>query len=388
MNNCFAGKFQGMTVLVTGHTGFKGSWLSIWLRELGAKVVGYSLAPPTTPSNFSLCGLENKIIHIEGDVCDQDKLAATIAQYQPELVLHLAAQPIVLESYRNPMLTYQTNVMGTASVLEVIRRSTCVKAFVGVTSDKVYKDQGWYWGYREGDALGGFDPYSTSKAMTELVIASYRDSWPQSWKDGSKVTSFSQSPVSIASARAGNVIGGGDFADFRILPDFMKASVAGNQMVMRNPDSIRPWQHVMEPLSGYLWLAVKLLQHPDTYNEAWNFGPQEREPITCETLIAKAAHFWGDPCSGYRVEQQQHAAHEMHVLRVNWDLAAYRLNWAPAYGWEEAVKETVVWWKKYQAKCLEGTSVDMYDVCVDHIKEYVLKAQQKNISWAIREQSQ
>jgi len=387
MMNCFSNAYNGKRVLVTGHTGFKGSWLSIWLKNLGAEVIGYSLEPPTQPSNFELCALDKKITHIEGNICDLERFRQVLEQYQPEVVFHLAAQPIVLTSYQDPHLTYQSNVMGTISILEAVRQTDMVKVFVGVTSDKVYKDQNWYWGYRENDALGGFEPYSASKAMTELAIASYRSSWRQSWNQGPLSVRFSKSPVAIASARAGNVIGGGDFADFRILPDFMKACIAGEPMTMRNPSSIRPWQHVLEPLSGYLWLAVNQLQQPEQFNEAWNFGPAEREPVTCKDIIEQAADYWGAGCPGYEVRQNTNAAREMGVLRVNWDMAAYRLSWAPAYSWCEAVEETVLWWKKYQSLESGRGATDMYEVCKDHIEAYMARAKDRHILWAMDDKS-
>lgn len=377
MINCFNGVFKGKRILVTGHTGFKGSWLSIWLNELGAELVGYSLAPPTTPSNFDLCGLDQRMTHVVGDICDQAKLKKTIEEFKPELVFHLAAQPIVLASYRDPSETFRTNVMGTVSVLESVRDTDCVKAVVVVTSDKVYQDQGWYWGYRENDRLGGYDPYSASKAVTEQVVASYRSSWGQQWTEDGQAVSFSKQTVAIATARAGNVIGGGDFAPFRILPDFMRACVEGEVMEMRSPQSIRPWQHLLEPLSGYLLLAEKLLQSSGEYSEAWNFGPAEREPIDCETLIARAANLWEG--SAYEKVPGQAEVHETKVLRVNWDNAAYRLNWAPSYSWEDAVAETVSWWKKFQAADGEN---EMYPVCVDHINDYISRARELGLDWA------
>lgn len=382
MKRCFRERFRGKKILVTGHTGFKGSWLSIWLTELGAEVIGYSLEPPTNPSNFDLCHLQNRMTHIVGDVCDQQKLDAVFAQYKPEIVFHLAAQPIVLASYQDPHETFRTNVMGTACVLDAIRKAGGVNAFVGVTSDKVYKDQGWYWGYRESDTLGGYDPYSASKAAAETVIASYRQSWNQQWQEDQAVKRFSVAPTAIASVRAGNVIGGGDFADFRILPDFMRACMAGEPMQLRNPNSIRPWQHALEPISGYLWLAVHMLDHPEQYNDAWNFGPAEREPVVCEALVKLAAELWGEGCRGYTKQPVKVAAHETKILRVNWDQAAYRLNWMPAYSWQEAVEETVLWWQAYHAQLQSGQAPDMYGVCVDHIQVFVDKARDKDISWA------
>lgn len=381
MKHCFADSFRGKKILVTGHTGFKGSWLSIWLRELGAEVIGYSLEPPTTPSNFELCDLANKMTHIVGNVCDREHFKQVVSEHCPEIVFHLAAQPIVLTSYQDPHETFQSNVMGTTCVLDAIRQCGGVKVFIGVTSDKVYKDQGWYWGYRESDSLGGYDPYSASKAATEIVIASYRQSWNQQWQEHQSSKQFAVAPTAIASVRAGNVIGGGDFADFRILPDFMKACIAGEPMILRNPNSIRPWQHALEPLSGYLLLAAKMLAQPDAYNEAWNFGPAEREPIVCESLVKLATELWGNGCQGYITPKAVTAAHETQVLRVNWDQAAYRLRWMPTYSWQEAVTETVTWWKAYQAQCLAAETPNMYQVCVDHIQTYVDKAKQQQISW-------
>ncbi|PTB97867.1 CDP-glucose 4,6-dehydratase, partial [Marinobacter sp. Z-F4-2] len=278
MHTQFGDQFRNKRVLITGHTGFKGSWLSVWLKELGAEVIGYSLDPPTEPSNFRLCKLDQKLASHCGDVRDVANLTQVISSSKPEIVFHLAAQPIVLDSYRMPKDTFETNVMGTVNLLEAVRHTKSVRAVVAVTTDKVYADQGWYWGYRENDRLGGFDPYSSSKAMAELAVSSYRSTWQESWSENSDRVTFSNHPVAIASARAGNVIGGGDFARFRLLPDCMRACMDEQPIQVRRPDSIRPWQHLLEPLSGYLCLALKLLEEPEGYSESWNFGPAEREP--------------------------------------------------------------------------------------------------------------
>ena len=380
MRQVFDGVFEGMTVLVTGHTGFKGSWLSIWLRELGAKVVGYSLEPPTDPSNFELCGLGARIEHVHGDTRELEPLLATLRTYRPDVVIHLAAQPIVLTAYRDPKLTIDTNVTGTVNVLEAIRRTSSVRALVAVTTDKVYEDQGWFWGYRENDQLGGFDPYSASKAMAELAVRSYRQSWQQRWMDAATEQCFSERTVGIATARAGNVIGGGDFAKYRLVPDSMKALALGAPIEVRSPSSIRPWEHLLEPLSGYLWLAVSLLRDPDAFGEAWNFGPAERVPITCEHIAEEAIRLWGS--GSCKLGERSTEGHEASVLRVSWDKAASRLGWGPTYTWKEALAETVEWWKAYQRQLGGSSPANMYDVCVAHIHQYVTRAQELGIRWA------
>jgi CDP-glucose 4,6-dehydratase len=381
MNTQFGDQFRNRRVLITGHTGFKGSWLSVWLKELGAEVIGYSLDPPTEPNNFQLCKLHEKLIHIRGDVRNVETLTQAISIHRPEIIFHMAAQPIVLDSYREPKDTFETNLMGTVNLLEAVRNTESVRAVVVVTTDKVYADEGWYWGYRENDRLGGFDPYSSSKAMAELAVSSYRSAWRESWYENNDPVTFSNHPVAIASARAGNVIGGGDFARFRLLPDCMRALMKGQPLQLRRPESIRPWQHLLEPLSGYLCLALKLLDEPESYSEAWNFGPAEREPVSSRALIEKALDSWG---SG-RYEKSTKAAdgHETPVLRINWDKAAYRLSWSPAYTWEKAVEETVTWWKHYQTMLEKGDDPNyMYRVCADHIEEYVDCARNQGIGWA------
>lgn len=362
--------FKGLKVLVTGHTGFKGSWLSIWLRELGADVVGYSLPPPTSPSNFELSNLSQKIVHVIGDIRDYQSLKETIHLHKPQLVFHLAAQPIVLHSYRNPKETFDVNAGGTVNVLEAARECDSIKAMVMITSDKCYENQEWLWGYREGDTLGGPDPYSASKAMAELVISSYRKSFFEKGKQ-----------TFVASARAGNVIGGGDFSDFRLVPDSMKALMKKEPIIVRNPNSVRPWLNVLEPLSGYLWIAAKLLQEGASFAEAWNVGPLETDGITAQQMVEKAIELWGSgdwihpPSTG-------NVYAEMGLLRLNWDKASHRLKWRPAYTWEQAVATTVSWFKKYDEHCKHPQAVDMYDVGVDHIRSYVKQAQGLGLNWA------
>lgn len=364
----FAGAFAGLPVLVTGHTGFKGSWLVTWLLELGAQVTGYSLpVPPTQPSNFVASRLSERINDVRGDIRDYDHLRATIEQVRPKLIFHLAAQPIVLRSVELPKLTIDTNTGGTVNVLEAIRTTDSVRALVSITTDKVYENQEWLWGYRESDRLGGHDPYSASKAMAELAIASYRDTYFPT-KD------YEKHRVAIASTRAGNVIGGGDFADFRLVPDCMKALMEGRPIGVRNPLSVRPWQHVLEPLSGYLWLAVRLLQDGPAYGEAWNFGPLEQKGVPARDLADKLVELWG---SGSWVHTHPGFAEvETGQLRLSWDKAAHRLNWRPVYSWVEALAEITDWFKAFQA------GDDMYEVTRRHIRNYTARGRETGVDWA------
>jgi CDP-glucose 4,6-dehydratase len=373
MQNPFTDSYRDRVVLITGHTGFKGSWLAIWLRELGARVSGYSLDPPTDPSNFQACRLDGRVHDVRGDVRDLDRLRQTILRIKPEVVFHLAAQPIVLRSYREPKLTIDTNAGGTVNLLEAVRRSGSVRAVVCVTTDKVYEDEGWIWGYREIDRLGGHDPYSVSKAMAELAISSYRRCYFPPER-------FQEHRVSVASARAGNVIGGGDWAPYRLVPDCMRALLANEPIHLRNPHMVRPWQSVLESLSGYLWLGARLLG-PDgqRYAEAWNLGPQSSHAVTTRELVEKVIGLWG----GGRYETgSEQSEQETALLRLNWDKAANRLGWRTAYSWEEAVMETVGWFKRYQAQLSREPAVDMYGVCAEHIRAYTNRAREQGILWA------
>lgn len=366
--------FDGRTVMVTGHTGFKGSWLSIWLNEMGAHVIGYSLDPLTVPSNYQVSRLGDRITDLRGDIRDHERLIETIDEYKPEVIFHLAAQAIVIKGYNDPLLTIHTNTLGTVNILEAIRRTNSVKALVSITSDKCYENNEWVWGYRENDRLGGEDPYSASKAMAELAIASFRDSF-------FAVDKYAEHGTAIASTRAGNVIGGGDFSDFRLVPDCMRALMAGDPIVVRNPASVRPWQLMLEPLSGYLWLAVQLLERGGAFAKAWNFGPLERKGVTAGAITQKAVELWED--GSWVHEGEEEAVAETGTLRLNWDLAADQLQWRPTYTWEEALSEIVKWFKTYQKRDDGGDGLDMYDVAVDHINEYVLQAEKLGIGWAI-----
>ena len=360
--------YHNLPVLITGHTGFKGAWLTTWLLELGANVTGYSLPEPATHLNiFDIAQLSPHIADVRGDICDFASLHKVIAQHQPRIIFHLAAQPIVLRSVQEPKLTMDVNAGGTVNVLEAIRQTGSVRALVSVTTDKVYHNEEWLWGYREGDRLGGKDPYSASKAMAELAIQAYRQTY-------FPADSYNEHGVAIASARAGNVIGGGDFADFRLVPDCIKALMAGEPIGIRNPLSVRPWQHVLESLSGYLWLGEQLLSKGTAVAEAWNFGPKEQKGIPAQQLAEKLIELWG---SGSWVHTQPgYAQVETGQLRLNWDKAATQLDWQPIYSWDHALTEIVAWFKAFQAE------EDMHQVCQAHIQAYTQQAQQRKLTWA------
>ena len=369
MKKIFGGVYSGLPVLVTGHTGFKGSWLTAWLLELGADVTGFSLPdPPTTPSNFELMRLGSHINDVRGNICDYGHFQETVRINKPELIFHMAAQPIVLHGVEHPRMTMDVNSQGTIHVMEAVRATDSARALVCVTTDKVYKNQGWVWGYRETDELGGHEPYGASKAMAELAITAYRETF-------FPVREYEKHGVALASVRAGNVIGGGDFADFRLVPDCMQALMKDEPIGIRNPMSVRPWQHVLEPLSGYLLLGERLLRQGREYAEAWNFGPKETRGISSQELVEKLIEIWGrgtwehiDP--GY-------AKIETGLLRLSWEKAADRLGWQPAYSWEEALSEIAAWYKSLM------NEDDMHDVCCRHIVEYISRARLQNITWSL-----
>lgn len=348
--------WAGKRVFVTGHTGFKGSWLSIWLHALGAKVTGYALTPPTDPSLYDLCRVDRLVHSIIADVRDADRLAAAVAGARPEIVFHLAAQPIVRESYKNPVETYATNVLGTVHLLQAIRSCGDVKAFVNVTSDKCYENREWVWGYRESEPLGGYDPYSSSKACSELVTAAYRTSFfnpadPSGHKAG------------IASARAGNVIGGGDFASDRLLPDCVRAILGGKPIRLRNPEATRPWQHVLEPLSGYLLLARKLHGDNRAFAGAWNFGPDDSDVLPVSWVVGRFCRLWGGGAS-LAPDEGRHP-HEARSLKLDCSKAKAELGWRPRWGIDEALERVVDWTKAFAAP--EG---DLLSLCLSQIAAY------------------
>lgn len=332
-----AGSWSGRKVLVTGHTGFKGGWLALWLQKLGAEVVGYALEPATRPSLFETAGVAKGMRSIFGDVRDPQKLTKLVSEFQPEIVFHLAAQSLVRPSYADPVGTYSTNVMGTVHLLEAIRMAGSVKAIVVVTSDKCYENNEWVWGYRETDPMGGFDPYSNSKGCAELVTAAYRQSFFASGRDKAAKTG-------IASARAGNVIGGGDWSADRLVPDFIRAMSGQEPIRVRNPNAQRPWQHVLEPLGGYLALAEKLSgAQIEKYASGWNFGPSDADAITVGAIVQKLSTLWG-PGASFTIDSGEHP-HEASFLKLDCSKARAHLGWQPRIGVDTALAWTVEWHK-------------------------------------------
>ncbi|MBI5919134.1 MAG: CDP-glucose 4,6-dehydratase [Nitrosomonadales bacterium] len=348
--------WHGKRVLLTGHTGFKGSWLSLWLQSLGAQVVGYALAPPTDPSLFDVADVGSGMESIIGDIRDLAKLQAVFAEHQPEIVIHLAAQPLVRYSYIEPVETYSTNVMGTVNLLEAVRHTASVKAVVNVTSDKCYENREWVWGYREDEAMGGHDPYSNSKGCAELVTAAYRNSYFHPEK-------YATHGVAIASGRAGNVIGGGDWAGDRLIPDILRAIAQGAPVAIRNPHAIRPWQHVLEPLSGYLLLAQRLYEQGTAYAEGWNFGPNEADARPVQWIVERLTRSWGEGAS-WRLDGGDHP-HEAHYLKLDCSKAHANLNWHPRWTLEQALSKIVDWHQAHR----DGQ--DMRELTLGQIEDYL-----------------
>jgi len=353
--------YSGRRVFLTGHTGFKGSWLSLWLELLGAEVTGYALEPNTTPSHFDQLELQQR--SVIANLNDNAALVCALEEAQPEVVFHMAAQPNVLLSYEDPLETFETNVLGTARLLEACRRIDSVRAVVVITTDKCYENREWLYGYRETDALGGHDPYSASKACTELVASSFRRSFYAA--DGG-------SDALVATARAGNVIGGGDWTEFRLVPDIMRAASRGEPVVIRNPDSSRPWQHVLEPLSGYLVLGAELLAGKQECASAWNFGPDIDSNLTTRGLFEAMRPEW--PEIQCQVQPQAGAPHEAGLLMLDSTKARRQLGWRPAWGLEETLRETVLW---YRAFYEEGRVLTE-----EQIERYVASAAARGCGWA------
>ena len=329
----FDGIYKDRRIYVTGHTGFKGAWLCAWLKALGGQITGYSLDLPGSPNHFDL--LQLPVSHVEGDIRDLEHLSQSVQQCQPEIVFHLAAQPLVRLSYAHPAETYSTNVMGTVNILEACRRTPGVKAIINITTDKCYENREWLWGYREDDALGGRDPYSSSKACSELVTSAYRQSFFAEQEAG---------PF-VASARSGNVIGGGDWAPDRIVPDMVRAALAGRPVQLRHPAAVRPWQHVLEPLAGYLQLGALLLNKGKDYAQAWNFGPDERNFTSVAELVELAQQYWD------RVEfallEGEGGPHEAGLLKLDSAKARQLLGWKPVWNCQQGIERTVSWYRAF-----------------------------------------
>jgi CDP-glucose 4,6-dehydratase len=347
--------WQGKKVFITGHTGFKGSWLCLWLHMMGADITGYSLEPPTNPSLFRLAQIDRMINSFTGDIRNGELLAKKLHETRPEIVFHMAAQPLVRESYKKPVETYNINVMGTVNLLNAVRDCKSVRSIVNVTTDKCYENQEWLWGYRENEAMGGFDPYSNSKACSELITASFRSSFFNPDK-------YQEHGVGLATARAGNVIGGGDWASDRLIPDCLQALLTKKSILIRNPNAIRPWQHVLEPLSGYLLLAQKLYQDGPRYSEGWNFGPNEADAKPVGWIVEWICRNWNAHVS-YEIAKGPHP-HEANYLKLDCSKAKTLLGWQPRWNLEKALTLIITWTKAYQS----GGNIQ--EVCCSQIKEH------------------
>lgn len=342
--------WQGKRVFLTGHTGFKGSWLSLWLQSMGAVLHGYALTPPTTPSLFEEAAVAEGMASTIGDVRDYGSLFDALKQSQAEIVIHMAAQPLVRLSYDQPVETYATNVMGTVHLLEAVRQVGGVKAVVNVTTDKCYENKEWVWGYREDEPMGGYDPYSNSKGCSELVTSAYRRSF------------FQKTDTALGSARAGNVIGGGDWALDRLVPDILRAFEKNEPVVIRNPHATRPWQHVLEPLSGYLTLAQKLFESGQEYAQGWNFGPREEDAQPVQWIVEELVSDWGDGAS-WQLDAGDHP-HEAHYLKLDISKAKAYLAWQPRWDLGMALKQVTTWHQAWLAK------QDMGAMCLEQIALY------------------
>ena len=347
--------WKGRKVLLTGHTGFKGSWLSLWLQKLGADVVGYALPPHTQPSLFEVAAVGRGMTSVEGDVRDLEALQGTFAEHRPEIVIHMAAQALVHTAYADPVRTYTTNIIGSMNVLEAARGAEGLRAIVMVTSDKCYENNEWVWGYRENDPMGGRDPYSSSKGCAELLIRAYRDSF-------FNTDDYPQHRVAVASARAGNVIGGGDWAPDRLVPDIITAIAAGKTVQIRRPDAIRPWQFVLEPLSGYLRLAEKLCDPGPAFAQSWNLGPNVEESRPVSWIAEFLTSHWGDGARWER-DAAEHP-HEDHFLKLDTSKAKSRLGWQPRLTLATALEWIVEWYRAFQQ------DKDMRELVGDQIARY------------------
>jgi len=349
--------WKGKNVFLTGHTGFKGSWLALWLLKLGARVHGYSLNPPTNPNMFDVANIKHDLSsHIISDIRDLDRLKTAVSEASPDIVIHMAAQPIVRDSYQIPVDTYTTNVIGTINILEAVRIVDCVKAIVCVTTDKCYENKEWVWGYRENEPLGGHDPYSSSKACAEIAVSSWRRSFFG--------TDDQFHHAAIATARAGNVIGGGDWAKDRLVPDCINAIIKGEKIIVRSPYSIRPWQHVLEPLSGYLILALKLYEEGYKYAEAWNFGPNSNDERPVEYVVSEVCKAYGDGAK-FEIVHNPDQPHEAAYLKLDCSKSRSVLAWEPKWNLNKAIEATVEWVKAWR------NNADMRKLSESQIESYI-----------------
>ena len=365
----FSGIFKDKNVFITGHTGFQGSWLTLWLKQLGAKVIGYSLGPPTKPSLFESLDLQNEITHLVADIRDKKKLFDSITLHNPDFVFHLAAQSLVRTSYEKPLETFETNVIGTVNILEAIRNCKSVKSCVIITSDKCYDNKIHYRPHLEDDPMGGYDPYSASKGSAELVTSAYRNSFFGNNK--------SSTEVGIATARAGNVIGGGDWAKDRIIPDSIRAICHQENIRIRNPNFVRPWQYVLEPLSGILWLATKMYLEPKKFAGAWNFGPSVNQKyLSVKELVSIIIEKWNSNIV-FEIEKKSNDLYESPSLTIDSSKSSRYLDWKTVFSIDEAINETVLWYKKFV-----DDNTDMQKFTSQQIKNYIAKAKENNLIWA------
>lgn len=347
--------WKGRKVLITGHTGFKGGWLSVWLDSLGAEVTGYSLAPYTQPCLYEVANIRNRVNDYISDVRELDSIRNAIKEHRPEIIFHMAAQPLVRHSYKDPVDTYSTNVIGTVNVLEVVRLEKCAKVIINITSDKCYENREWVWGYRENDRLGGHDPYSNSKACAELVTSAYRDSYFSS-KD------WHEHGVAISSVRAGNVIGGGDWSEDRLIPDIWRSIQSNQSLIIRNPGAIRPWQHVLEPLYGYILLAQRLWENGKDYSEAWNFGPADGNCKNVASVVGRFLDLWGADITWSTTDEPQ--PKEATYLKLDSSKAQDRLGWHRKWDIEETLVAVIEWYKAY------ADNKDMHRFMISQIEKY------------------
>ena len=368
MSGAFGGSYRGRKVLVTGHTGFKGSWLCLWLQTLGAEVTGLSFDVPSDPSHFGAIGLASDMNDVRGDIRDFGALQAAFGQHRPEIVFHLAAQPLVRRAFLEPRETFEINVMGTVNVLEAARLCPAVRAVVVATSDKAYRNVGWDWPYRESDPLGGHEPYAGSKACAELVAEVYR-------QRGFQSHAVPASNIAIASARAGNVIGGGDWAQDRLVPDVVRAIKAGSDVTIRYPAAVRPWQHVLDCLAGYMQLAARLADEPGKFEEAWNFGPVDPEPLPVAALVSRMLERWPGHATRLVVDPGP-PGKEAQMLRVDSSKAIRQLGWRPTWSTRAALEASIAWYRADQA------GGDLRDISLRQIDEYQQAAQALGIEWA------
>ena len=365
MEEIFNQVYKNKKVLITGHTGFKGSWLSLWLTLLGAEVIGFSLKPNTDPNLFNVLNLKQKLISVIGDIRNKDALEKVINEYKPDFIFHLAAQPLVRLSYQQPHLTFETNIMGTVNLLESIRKTELECVVINVTSDKCYENAGNVCSFKENDSMGGYDPYSSSKGASELVTSAYRNSFfnPEDYGSCHK--------VALASARAGNVIGGGDWAEDRLIPDIVRALSKSEEIIIRNPHAIRPWQHVMECVSGYLHLGAMLYENNVEYTGGWNFGPDDNSIMTVEEIILKSLKLWGN--GNYKIISEKNLK-EATFLRLDIIKAKEKLGWQPIYNIDQSIEKTISWYRTfYESK------TDMFEFTKNQLEEYIIETRNQKI---------